>query len=221
VRPLLEVLDADAGMVDMFEDLQEGAFPQGMEAEDPEEIAKAFYTMLDSAQKPLHEKTRVSQLDGISRLIALKSQLGISRDGFDLVLSVFGGLLPEDLVLSACAVILQVLITSLVLCAGSVAGSNTTPGASPPPVLSPQHLTYPTQPYTWAPPSQTYSSWPGVQTQRGPRPPYWHYDSSQGSGWTQAQPQPKPQSGWCALEQGGGAGTSGDGAGTPGDGATS
>jgi hypothetical protein len=32
-----------------------------MEAEeDPEETAKAFYTMLDSAQKPLHGKTSVS-----------------------------------------------------------------------------------------------------------------------------------------------------------------
>jgi hypothetical protein len=83
----------------------------------------------------------------------------------------------------ACAAILQILITSLVLCAGSVGGfSNPTPGASPPPGLSPQHPTYPTQPYTWAPPSQTYSSWPGAQMQRGPRPPYWHYDPPQGSG---------------------------------------
>jgi hypothetical protein len=63
--------------------------------EDPEKTAKAFFTMLDLAQKPLHEKTRVSQLDGISRLIALKSQLGISRDDFDIVLSVFGGLLSD------------------------------------------------------------------------------------------------------------------------------
>jgi hypothetical protein len=31
VRPLLEELDADAGMADMFEDFEEGVFPQGME----------------------------------------------------------------------------------------------------------------------------------------------------------------------------------------------
>jgi hypothetical protein len=31
VRPLLEELDADAGMADMFEDFEEGAFPQGMD----------------------------------------------------------------------------------------------------------------------------------------------------------------------------------------------
>ena len=42
-----------------------------------------------------HVKTMVSQLDAISRLIALKSQLGISRDGFDLVLTVLGKLLPD------------------------------------------------------------------------------------------------------------------------------
>jgi hypothetical protein len=41
--------------------------------------------------------------------------------------------------------------------------------------------------------------------------PYWHYDSPHGSGWTQPQPQSQPQLGWCAWEQGGGAGTLGDG----------
>jgi hypothetical protein len=34
VRPLLEELDADAGMAHMFEDFQDGALPQGMEAEE-------------------------------------------------------------------------------------------------------------------------------------------------------------------------------------------
>jgi hypothetical protein len=55
--------------------------------------------MMEAAQKPLHEKTMVSQLDGISHLIALKSQLGISRDSFDLVLIVLGKLLLEDHIL--------------------------------------------------------------------------------------------------------------------------
>jgi hypothetical protein len=92
VRPLLEEYDADAGMADFHE----GRFVEGMEVEeDPEETAKAFYTMMEASQKPLHKKTMVSQLYGISRLIVLKSQLGISRDGFDLVLTVLGKLLPE------------------------------------------------------------------------------------------------------------------------------
>jgi hypothetical protein len=100
VRPLLEEYDADAGMADMMADFHEGWFVEGMEVEeDLEETAKAFYTMMEAAQKPLHEKTMVSQLDGISRLIALKSQLGISRGGFDLVLTVLGKLLLEDHIL--------------------------------------------------------------------------------------------------------------------------
>jgi len=100
VRSLLEECDADAGMADMMADYHEGRFAEGVEVEDdPEETAKAFYTMLESAQKPLHEKTMVTQLDAISRLIALKSQLGISRDGFDLVLTVVGTLLPKDHIL--------------------------------------------------------------------------------------------------------------------------
>jgi hypothetical protein len=100
VRPLLEEYDADARMVDMMADFHEGWFVEGMEVEeDPEETAKAFYTMMEAAQKPLHEKTMVSQLDGISRLIALKSQLGISQDGFDLVLKVLGKLFLKDHIL--------------------------------------------------------------------------------------------------------------------------
>jgi hypothetical protein len=90
VRPLLKEYDADAGMIDMMADFHEGWFVEGMEVEeDLEETTKAFYTMMEAAQKPLHEKTMISQLDGISRLIALKSQLGISRDDFDLVLTQF------------------------------------------------------------------------------------------------------------------------------------
>ena len=74
VRPLLEEYDADAGMADMMADFHEARFVEGMEVEDdPEETAKAFYTMMEAAQKPLHKKTMVSQLDAISRLIALKS----------------------------------------------------------------------------------------------------------------------------------------------------
>jgi hypothetical protein len=41
--------------------------------EEPEATAKAFYDMLSSAQKPLHEKTTVSQLDTIGCIMAVKS----------------------------------------------------------------------------------------------------------------------------------------------------
>ena len=55
--------------------------------------------MLEAAQKPLHGQTKVSQLDGIGRLMALKSQFGLSRDAFDSMLIVFGSMLPENHIL--------------------------------------------------------------------------------------------------------------------------
>jgi len=59
----------------------------------------AFKYMMDSAKKPLHAQSEVSQLDAISRLMGLKSELNLSRDGFDKVLAVVGTLLPKDHVL--------------------------------------------------------------------------------------------------------------------------
>jgi len=52
--------------------------------------------MLEAAQKPLHGHTKVSQLDGIGQLMALKSQFSLSRDAFDSLLTVFGSMLPEN-----------------------------------------------------------------------------------------------------------------------------
>ena len=43
------------------------------EEEEPEPSAKAFLAMLESAQKFLHEKTTISQLDAIGSLLGLKS----------------------------------------------------------------------------------------------------------------------------------------------------
>jgi hypothetical protein len=51
--------------------------------------------MLASAQKVLHEKTMVSQLDAIGRLMGLKSQYNMSRSYFDAMLAIIGGLLLE------------------------------------------------------------------------------------------------------------------------------
>jgi len=114
VRPVLEEYDGDAGMADMMADFHEARFGEGMDVEeDPEETAKAFYDMMESAQKPLHEKTKLTQLDAVSRLIGLKSQLGISRDGFDLVLSIVGGLLPADHVLPTNTYATQKLLRAL------------------------------------------------------------------------------------------------------------
>lgn len=73
VRARLEEFDGDAGVVDMVVDFNEGRGNEGLVEEDPEETAKAFYEMMSSAQKPLHEKTTMSQLDAIGRLLGLKS----------------------------------------------------------------------------------------------------------------------------------------------------
>ena len=50
VRPVLEEYDGDAGMADMMADFHEARFGEGMDVEeDPEETAKAFYDMMESA----------------------------------------------------------------------------------------------------------------------------------------------------------------------------
>jgi hypothetical protein len=67
--------------------------------DEPEPTAKAFYDMFDAAQKPLHDQTKVSQLDAIGRVMAFKSQYNMSRDAFDGLLTVIGSLLPDDHVL--------------------------------------------------------------------------------------------------------------------------
>jgi hypothetical protein len=78
-----------------MDDIQQARFGEGLK-EKPEESAKAFYDMLSSAQKPLHEKTTVSQLDAIGRIMGLKSQFSMSQDNFDGMFAVFGSLLPKD-----------------------------------------------------------------------------------------------------------------------------
>jgi hypothetical protein len=46
--------------------------------------------MMESAKRTLHEKSNVSQLDAIGRLMWLKSLHNMSRDCFDAVLAVIG-----------------------------------------------------------------------------------------------------------------------------------
>jgi hypothetical protein len=98
VRPRLDAFDGDVGVAEWMDDFHEARFGEEFEDE-PEETAKAYYDMLSSAQKPLHEKTTVSQLDAIGRLMALKSQCGMSRDNFDSLLVVVASLLLEGHVL--------------------------------------------------------------------------------------------------------------------------
>jgi len=100
VRQRIEEHDADAGVADMLDDFHEAHFDEGRrEEEEPEATAKAYYDMLAAAQQPLHGHTKVSQLDAIGRLMAVKSQFTLSRDAFDVMLQVIGSMLPEGHIL--------------------------------------------------------------------------------------------------------------------------
>ena len=73
VRPCVEDYDANARVADMFNDYHKAQFAEGCTEEEPEATAKAFYDMFAAPQKPLHGQTKVSQLDAIGRIMALKS----------------------------------------------------------------------------------------------------------------------------------------------------
>ena len=94
LRQRIEEFDDDAGVGDMLNDYHEAHFEEARREEEPEATAKAYYEMLSAAQQPLHGHTKVSQLDAIARLMAVKSQFSLSRDAFDIMLTVFGSLLP-------------------------------------------------------------------------------------------------------------------------------
>jgi hypothetical protein len=99
LRQRVEDYDADAGVADMLNDYQEAQYTGGCMDDELEPTAKAFYDMFDTAQKPLHDQTKVSQLDVIGRVMVFKSQYSMSRDAFDSLLTVIGSLLPDDHVL--------------------------------------------------------------------------------------------------------------------------
>ena len=90
VRPRVEAYDADAGVADMLDDTHQAQFTEGRE-EEMEAAAQAFYDMMDLAQKPLHDRTTVSQLDAIGRVMGLKSELNLSRE--EKMLAMIGTLL--------------------------------------------------------------------------------------------------------------------------------
>jgi hypothetical protein len=73
MRPCVKDYDADGGVGDMLNDYHEAHFAEGCREEEPEVTSKVYYDMLSVAQKPLHDRTKVSQLEGIRRVMALKS----------------------------------------------------------------------------------------------------------------------------------------------------
>jgi hypothetical protein len=99
VRLRFEDYNADGRVGDMLNDYHEAHFAEGCREEEPEATAKVYYDMLSMAQTPLHNQTKVSLLDGIGRIMALKSQFSLSRDAFDAMLTVFGSMLLEGHIL--------------------------------------------------------------------------------------------------------------------------
>ena len=101
VRQRIADYDSDAGVGDMLDDYHEAHLEEqeALREEEPEPTAKAYYEMLAAAQQPLHGHTKVSKLDGIARLMAVKSQFSMSRAAFDVMLTVIGDLLPKGHVL--------------------------------------------------------------------------------------------------------------------------
>jgi hypothetical protein len=99
MRPRVKDVDADGRVGDMLNDFHEAHFSEEGGEEEPEATAMAYYDMLSSAQKPLHGHTKVSQLDGIGRVMALKAQFSMSQDCYDAMLAVIGSLLPEGHIL--------------------------------------------------------------------------------------------------------------------------
>ena len=95
----MEHFNAGAGVVDMLDDFHEAQYTEVRMKVEMEATAKAFYEMMSSAQKPLHEHTTVSQLDAIRRLMGFKSECSMNREHFDGLLTVIGSLLPDGHIL--------------------------------------------------------------------------------------------------------------------------
>jgi hypothetical protein len=78
IKPRLEAFDDHAGVPDMMDDFHQAQFAECREKEEMEAATDAFYLMLDLAQRPLHDRTNVSQLDVIGRVMGLKAELNLS-----------------------------------------------------------------------------------------------------------------------------------------------
>ena len=89
----------DDGVRDMLDDVivaeTANATPSENEPEEPEATAKAFLEVLASSKKPLYAGAKISQLDAISQLIAVKAEYGYSQKCFEAFLGVWANSLPE------------------------------------------------------------------------------------------------------------------------------
>ena len=85
------------GMENMVQDFDDARDSD----EEMEESAKAFYEMLESSKRPLHEHTELCQLDAIAQVMALKAQFNLGRECYDAMMTLFGRFLPKGHVMPA------------------------------------------------------------------------------------------------------------------------
>ena len=69
--------------------------PEELPEEEPEPTARAFIDMMASARRPLYPGAKMSQLDGITQLLADKCMFESTRASFEKTLSTVGNMLPE------------------------------------------------------------------------------------------------------------------------------
>ena len=97
MRQCVDDYDSDARCRDMLNDFMEHTSMKAlvMLGRILQAYRKGVLRHVVLAQKPIHDHMNVSQLDVVMRIMALKSQLGISQDNFDNILKFFGSLLPD------------------------------------------------------------------------------------------------------------------------------
>ena len=86
-------------MLDQFANARAPEIPTEDADGEVDKSTKEFYDTLFASQKTLHAHTKVSQLDSISRLMAVKSHYNVSINCFDAFLHVIASLLPESHIL--------------------------------------------------------------------------------------------------------------------------
>ncbi|KAK1691774.1 hypothetical protein QYE76_008471 [Lolium multiflorum] len=69
--------------------------PEELPEEEPEPTARAFIDMMASARRPLYPGAKMSQLDGITQLLADKCMFESTRASFEKTLNTVGNMLPE------------------------------------------------------------------------------------------------------------------------------
>ena len=82
-------------MLDQFANARAPEIPAEDAEGEMDKSTKEFYDTLFASQKTLHAHTRVSQLDSISCLMAVKCQYNVCINAFDAFLHVIASFLPE------------------------------------------------------------------------------------------------------------------------------